>query len=170
MLPAGADCRRVVRVQHVAAIVEVAPVVAAVFTPVPVAVPAYSVGYADHAGIQQLAQEVQLLRQQLQQMQTQAQAQPQKLPATAEHPGSVFLKKSCVACHDASVAKAKGGGQIFFNAGNLMNLSAEQKLAIAAAVYSGRMPKGGKATDEDVGALISYFDQPAATVAMPPAK
>lgn len=168
---APADCRRVVRVvqsHHVDTVV-VAPVVAAVYAPIPV----YSVGYQDN-GTQQLLAEVRELRQQIQQLQaapgTPA-SQKTAPPPANQHPGLLFLKQSCVACHDAQVSKAKGGGHAFFSAGELVNLSDAQRLAITTAVYSGRMPKGGKSTDEEVGALISFFDQKAAAVqATPPAK
>lgn len=162
---APADCRRVVRVvqtHHVDAVV-VAPVVAAVYAPIPV----YQVGYQDN-GTQQLLAEVRELRQQIQQLQAGPLAQ--KAPTTGQHPGLLFLKNSCVACHDAQVSKAKGGGNTFFSAGELVNLSDAQRLAITTSVYSGRMPKGGKATDEDVGAVISFFDTKAAAVTMPPVK
>lgn len=163
-----ADCRRVVRVQH-AAVVEVQPVVAAVFAPVAVAVPTYSVGYHDN-GTQELIAEVRAMRQQLQSLQAGG-GQALKAPAAAQaHPGLLFLKNSCVACHDAQVSKAKGGGNTFFSAGELVNLTDAQRLAITTAVYSGRMPKGGKSTDEDVGAIINFFDAKASALAMPPAK
>ena len=166
---ATADCRRVVRVQH-AAVIEVQPVVAAVFAPVPVVVPTYTVGYHD-SGTQELIAEVRAMRQQLAALQAGPQSQKTPAPA-AVHPGLAFLKNSCVNCHDAQVSKAKGGGNTFFSAGELLNLNDAQRLAITTAIYSGRMPKGGKATDEDVGAVISFFDKGAAASAqtMPPAK
>lgn len=83
-----------------------------------------------------------------------------------EHPGLTFLQRSCVSCHDASVAKAKGGGRAFFDGGRLLTtLTGEQRLEIFAAVYSGRMPRGSakQATDEEVAALISFFDTAAAS-------
>src|SRR5262245_11412217 len=92
---APADCRRVVRIQH-ATVVEVAPVVAAVFTPIAVAVPTYTVGYTD-SGTQELIAEVRAMRQQLAALQLGPQAQKAPAP-TATHPGLLFLKNSCVAC------------------------------------------------------------------------
>lgn len=158
---APADCRRVVRVQqaHVQEIVAVAPVVAAVYAPVPV----YSVGYHDN-NTEQLLAEVRELRQQLQRLQSGPAAikQPSQV-----HPGLTFLKKSCVACHDAQVSNAKGGGNTFFSAGELVNLTPDMKLAVVSAVYAGRMPKNTKATDEDVGAVINFFDQKTAVQKMP---
>lgn len=158
-----ADCRRVIRVQHAAVIVE--PVIAAVFQPIAVAVPSYSVGLSqqtDSALLERLDRIAAALER----------GGGQRLEQQAAiHPGQAFLQKSCVACHDASVAKAKGGGNAFFNGGQLVALSDKQKLEMTMAVYQQRMPRGGKATDEDVAALVSFFDSKAAAVApMPAAK
>lgn len=168
-------CRQVVRVQQVQ---HAAPVYAAVYQPIAVPVYAYSVGYSADANtalqIENLRLKNEILEsrvQQLQQLQQRPLTSPhgevplpppnlEKKKESNEHPGLSYLQRTCVQCHDASVAKAKGGGQAFFDGGVLLKtLTAEQRLAMLTALYSGRMPKGGKAaTDTEVAAVINFFD------------
>lgn len=164
----ASDCRRVVRVQHAAVVQHHAHVVQEVAIARFVEVPVYSASYAaDHfkTEVQRLQQENEILRLQQRvqalesgiQPQRMPQADPQKQALQGEHPGVAVLKKSCVACHDASTAK-KGGGVVFFEGGNLMKLNDKQALSIVREIYSGRMPKGSKITDEDVGAIMGLLD------------
>lgn len=152
------------RVVNQAVVVDHAAVVtAAVFAPVPVYVPQYSVGYAGPDNTQ-LLQEIQALRREVADLRNQ---RPQPLPELAkaaknvtvnEHPAVEILRKNCAACHSADMAKAKGAGFTLFDVAGFASLTDKQALAIARNVYSGRMPKGGKLSDEEVGQVMSWLD------------
>ncbi len=178
---ADAQCRTIVRaqVQHAAVAQQVhhnayvAPL-AAVYQ----AIPVFSVGYAPDN-----KEEFQLLRLQLLQMQQQLlnlqqpsppapipQALPQKQPAIqpmppavsqrgdGDHPAIGLMKKNCAACHTDSNAKAKGGGLTLFAAAGIAPLNDRQLLSVAKEVFSGRMPKNAKLSDEDVGQVMDWLD------------
>jgi len=171
---AGGHCVVRQRVIHHQAAVVVEPVVAAVYAPV-VAVPAYSVGYSSNNLYEEnerlkLEIKVQRLELQIQRLTTpspvQPQIQPQQLPApqpqpqaqVGEHPAVGIMRANCASCHEANVAKGKGGGFVLFQGQALAKLSCEQTLAMVFAVHDGDMPKGGKAlSNEDFGMLVSYL-------------
>ncbi len=163
------ECRRVVRVQQaVVQHVAVTPVVAAVFAPVAVTVPAYSIGYAAPAPvpdpvIQQLLTEnknlslrVEALTAQVQSM-TAGGPQALKKEAVGEHPAVPILKNKCASCHGAA-AKEKGGGFVLMDGQAFAPMTDLQLLNIARNVFSGRMPKNGKLTDEEVGLIMHWLD------------
>lgn len=165
---ANADCRRRVVVPHaiVTPVIAVANVaVATTFVPVPIA--AYQVNYAPQADASLLA-EIRSLRTEVQRLQSvQAAPQPQANNnnngngngngnQNGAHPGAVFLANSCVKCHSADVAKAKGGGNVFFDGGNLV-ATAEQKLAMVEAVRSQTMPRDGKSTEDEFNAMVNFL-------------
>ena len=171
---AGGHCVVRQRVVHHQAAVVVEPVVAAVYAPV-VAVPAYSVGYSSNNLYEEnerlkLEIKVQRLELQIQRLTTpspvQPQIQPQQLPApqpqpqaqVGEHPAIGIMRANCAACHEANVAKGKGGGFTLFQGQALSKLSCEQTLAMIFAVHDGDMPKGGKAlADQEFGVLMQYL-------------
>lgn len=171
VLSSGADAsncvvRNRVVVQHQAVVVAtpvvaVTPVVAAVYQPI--AVPAYSVGYASqnlHEENERLKLEIKLQRLEIQlQSLQQNQQVPQQLPLKKEvqqqpeqHPAIAIINKSCLQCHSPAT-KAKGG-QLDLTG----PLTDRQLLAVSKEVYSGRMPKNGKLTDEEVGQIMSWLD------------
>lgn len=174
---AGGHCVVRQRVIHHQAAVVVQPVAAAVYAPV-VAVPAYSVGYSSANLYEEnerlkLEIKVQRLELQIQRLQSaplpqvapQPQAQiapspPVPLPQAqvGEHPAVGIMRANCAACHEASVAKGKGGGFTLFQGQTLAKLSCEQTLAMIFAVHDGDMPKGARAlADQDFGVLMQYL-------------
>jgi mono/diheme cytochrome c family protein len=164
---------RVVVAHQAAAVVAVTPVVAAVFAPV-VAVPAYSVGYsssnlAEENERLKLEIKVQKLELQIQKLQSAPQSpQPQIQPVapptptpqaqTSEHPAIGIMRRNCASCHDNAVAKGKGGGFAMTDGQAFAKLTDRQALSVAREVYSGRMPKSSKLTDEEVGQIMSWLD------------
>jgi mono/diheme cytochrome c family protein len=74
------------------------------------------------------------------------------------HDGVKILTASCSKCHDGTIAKTKGGGVVLTEGGVLVALTDSQMLAIVREIYSGRMPKGSKLTDADVGTVIEWVD------------
>lgn len=156
---ANADCRRrqVLVATPVVAVANVA--IATTFVPVPIA--AYQVSYAPQADASLLA-EIRSLRTEVQRLQSvQTAPQPQANNngngnQNGAHPGAVFLANSCVKCHSADVAKAKGGGNVFFDGGNLV-ATAEQKLAMVEAVRSQTMPRDGKSTEDEFNAMVNFL-------------
>lgn len=163
------DCRRVVRiqrvqqvhvqqVQHVANVVAVKPVIAAVFTPVAVAVPYYSVGYSQDNS--QLLSEIRQLRFELEKLQQgPLPLKKEALKEPGEHPAVGILKKHCASCHDSAVSKGKGGGFSLFDGPHLAKLSDKQLLQVVREAHSGRMPKAAKPlSDEDIGQLMNWLD------------
>lgn len=69
-----------------------------------------------------------------------------------------ILAQKCGSCHDDSVAKAKGGGFVLSQGGQLLKLDLATQAKMMKEVYSGRMPKNGKLTDEEVGSIFGYLD------------
>lgn len=157
------ECRRVVRVQQQAVVVQhqaivATPIVAAVFAPVAVTVPTYSIGYAPAApdpNVQQLVAEIKQLRAQVQALTAVPQAL--KKEAIGEHPAVAVMRNKCANCHGAA-AKEKGGGFALFDGASFAKLTDKQALNLARNVYSGRMPKNGKLTDEEVGQIMDWLD------------
>lgn len=185
----AAGCRAFVkRVAVVEKVNVVAPVVAS-FVPVPVL--QYSATYAPGvpysgppapvAGQSQDAvlQALQRLEQRLAGLERRAGVAPQEAPPMrqADEPppaqgkgpaGSggghaAMFSKSCVVCHEASVAKRDGGGFTLMTGTTVAPLTDRQKLRIIERVRSGTMPppdavKAGKVkapTDEDFDAALS---------------
>lgn len=155
-------------VHHAQAVVVQEPVVAAVFAPITVAVPAYSVAYADNtqAELQRLRAEIELqkLRNEFEAFKVQQLQQPEKIQqppkklAVGEHPAVEILRKNCAACHSDN-AKAKGGGFTLFDTTGIAKLTDKQSLSVAREVFAGRMPKGSKGlSDADVGQVMSWLD------------
>lgn len=174
---APAQCRSRPAVHaHVAhaAAVQVDTVFAATF--VPITVPAYSVGYAPPSAatmpeLKQLLDEIRGFRNDFRSA-TQPQGGPAGPPpapaATPDKtveakPGAdvshvkVFQAK-CAACHDKGVADKKGGGFTLMDGGNLAALTDRDLRRIASQTYSGKMPRGGKITDEEVAAIMGWID------------
>jgi cytochrome c551/c552 len=174
-----AQCRTVVRAQvvHQAAVhhAYVAPAAIAVYQPIPV----FNVGYTDNGATQLLQQEIQLMRFQMLQMQQQLIApggvvpnqqslpvqQKQQLPVpqklgtgSQDHPAIVLMQKNCASCHAETTAKVKGGGFTMFSQAGIAAFSDRQALGIAREVFSGRMPKNSKMSDEDVGQIMDWLD------------
>jgi hypothetical protein len=174
---APAQCRtRVVAVQHQAAVaVEVAPV----YQAVTVAIPTYSVGYPQPQGIApehfkvivdellKLRSEVDVLKQGRPILKEKAELIP--APKQSANPTNIFpdlpqvkqeahvaiLAAKCASCHDKRVADTKGGKFTLLYANELVSLTDGQKLKILAMLYTGAMPKNGKAlSDEEFGSII----------------
>jgi len=72
--------------------------------------------------------------------------------ATGSTGGAVHYKlmlTHCASCHEASVAKAKGGNNAFISGTKLREFTPEDLGAIIKQVSSGKMPKGGKMTEQE---------------------
>ncbi len=74
-----------------------------------------------------------------------------------EHPGLTVKRQACASCHESGVAKAKGGGFIMFNGGQLVQLSDEDVGKCLEQIAKGRMPKGGPALNADQKSKIMDF-------------
>lgn len=130
------------------------------------AIPVYSFGYASTDVELQLKllraeMELQQLRQEnkaLQQKTLPEKIDTPKKQASLEHPAVGIMKNKCMACHDASIAKGKGAGFVLHGVEGFVKLSDRQALNIAREVYSGRMPKNNKLTDEEVGQIMNWLD------------
>lgn len=68
----------------------------------------------------------------------------------APPPGASPFLANCVACHDSSVAAAKGGGHAFFLDGKERPLSCDEAVSIYEALEDGSMPKGRKLDDQTI--------------------
>lgn len=167
---ANADCRRVVRIRA-AVVVDTAvvtPAVAAVFAPVAVTVPAYSVGYsADNSAI---IKELQGLRKDIADFIGQPGA---AAPIAAPH--VALAAKRCAECHGAS---PRGNKYVMFDAaGKFIEPSDAQLGEINLRVAKGDMPRGRPMTPDERLAFIASINEapppaspsPAATPKMPPA-
>ncbi len=148
-------------------VVVVEKVVEAVVVPVIVAVPAYSTVFnpAAQTAAQphyDCAAEVRALRAEIEALKRGAapqQAQgPTKVSASPSPVAAPMLVAKCASCHGDKVAAASGNGLVLFSAGQPTVWTERQKSRAQGAVYSSRMPKGGKLTDEEVGQIMSEID------------
>ena len=157
-------------------------------TYVPVYVPTYTVGYGstqDAQTMTALVQAVQQLQQQVRALSPGVQAgavhgqgfgqaqpgmskaaEPVAPPAQAapaqlsdvQKEGAALLAQKCAACHDTSAAQAKGKGLAFVQNGQLGKISDALAFRMMREIYSGRMPKDSKLSDEQVGKIYAFFD------------
>lgn len=74
---------------------------------------------------------------------------PQTLPITA----SLIVGK-CAACHDATIAAAKGKGLALTSQGHSLKFDDKTYGSVLRAVSAGTMPKGGKLIPEDFNKLL----------------
>lgn len=152
-------------------VVKVQKVVAVEYLAVPVVAPVYAIGYAAPAAVVAAApaapaaptspcsEEVKSLRAELEKLKAALAGgappapppQPQNAPAGKK---SVFALR-CAGCHDASVAKTKGGKLEMFQNGVALPLSAELANECVRQVLSRHMPKGNvELTNEDLNAIL----------------
>lgn len=82
---------------------------------------------------------------------------PAKETAAPAHM-NLFVSK-CASCHDKGVAEKKGASFVLLDGTNLAPLTPVQRLKIATQLYSGRMPKNGKATDLEVHEVMQWLDR-----------
>jgi len=87
-----------------------------------------------------------------------APAAPQAALSEVQQEGRTLLVQKCAACHDTSAAQAKGKGLAFVQNGQLGKLSDALAFRMMRELYSGRMPKDAKLTDEQVGKVYAYLD------------
>jgi hypothetical protein len=141
-------------VHHAAAVAVVTPVFAAQFVPVPLVVPAYSVGYApqhESAGLSELAAEIKNLRLELSALR----GAQQPVPKAAEAPAYVgVMIKNCAACHDKAVAVSKAKGVVLMDGPTIGDFTAEQRLKIINLVHENKMPPGRQLADKDYSELV----------------
>ena len=81
--------------------------------------------------------------------------------ASATGQGNDFAKlfvAKCASCHDQGVAESKGGKFALTQGPSLLNLGDKQVAKVLVETYSGRMPKGGKLTDQEVGLIMAWGD------------
>ncbi len=141
------------------------------YVAVPLVIPAYTVSYTKDSSdeLSKLREELKAIREALKTQPvppTQPADGPITVPLTQrkqaqaapDHDGAKILVVSCSKCHDASNAKNKGGGFTLTSGASLAPLNDSQTLAVVREIYSGRMPKGSKLTDADVGAVIEWID------------
>jgi len=148
--------------------------------PVAVQVPVYQAVYGGGADglLQQLLGEVQRLRAEVASLRGYAPAAPGHAPMPPAGPGAAPEKAPpqkafdpkgphaalqtfgtvCASCHEANVSRAKGGGFTLVKGGALVELSEAQRFRLQREVFSGRMPKGSKLTDQQVGEIFDYVD------------
>jgi mono/diheme cytochrome c family protein len=161
-------------------VVEV-PVFAAVFAPIAIPIPAYSVGYAPGGVDPAMAAELQKLRLEIQQLRGAAPGVPGALPppgvpgapgaeppkdgvapkdggagaAADPSPHAAVMAAKCASCHDRSVATTKGGRFVLTDGGRPVQLSGEDRLEVIHQIEKGYMPKGDKLSDEEFGKLLA---------------
>lgn len=93
--------------------------------------------------------------------------------ASATGQGNDFVKlfvAKCASCHDSAAASGKGGGFALTQGNALLNLTDRQVTKVMTETYSGRMPKGAKLTDQEVGLIMAWGDAMAGNKAQPMAK
>jgi mono/diheme cytochrome c family protein len=164
-----ANCRTRVVVQHQAvvhhaAVVQqvVAPIAVAAY--VPVQVPVYSVSYGSHASDERLAsleKKFDALVEALKAPQQPQQPTPQNptMPKAEGGKGLSLLQTHCAACHDATIARAKGADFAIFSSGAMVKLSSKEIVKVLAEIRTNRMPKGTtKLTDEEYSHVAEYLE------------
>jgi len=170
-----------VSTNHVATpVAVVTPVLAATFVNT---IPSYSVGYQagygggyggnDDVG-KAILEELKAIRAEQQAIRAALGGGGPLLKANAAVPkGISILANRCATCHDASVAKVKGGDFSLFRGGVFID-EGENAGRVITEVDSGRMPKGGKLSDLDKYEILKFLtvrDAPAPdTTPMPGAK
>lgn len=180
--PADSCRQRVVTQQYAAAAVE--QVYAAVYAPLAVYIPTYSISYSPPENLfgrggqppapqtpdptlAQLLLEVQKIRAEVEAIKSGAQPgapapKLEPLPPLGkitEQPAHMKLfSAKCASCHEKAVAEKKGANFVLMEGGDLAKLTDGQRLKVASQMYSGKMPKNSKATDEDVGIVMSWLD------------
>ncbi len=77
--------------------------------------------------------------------------------AKGEHPGLTVKRQACASCHESAVSKAKGGGFVMFQNGQLVQLTDEQIGDCLKRISDGDMPKGGPPLSSDQKAKIMDF-------------
>lgn len=87
-----------------------------------------------------LRKEVQFMKQQMQDAPAVPMNVNEPVPAPVPMANASLAQQSCLMCHDASVAKTKGGGLNLFQAGQLVPLSDADLLKVADRVLNGEMP------------------------------
>lgn len=139
------------------------PVYAAVYQPVPVLIPTYAVGYSQDAQEKlNISAALNRIADALGKA-TPAPPRPEVDPvpqpgAAAPARGGNILVAKCAACHDASVSATKGGRQTLVQDGQMAALDGKILSRVLVNVYTGKMPKGGKLTDEEVAAFVDLID------------
>lgn len=132
------------------------------------AIPIYSFGYASSDVELQLKllrseMEMQQLKQELKALRSQQPAEPEKLKTPPQkqtaHPFEGTMQKSCLNCHSAEQAKAKGSGFVLADAKGFLTLTDRQIREMQRRIYSGNMPKGSKLTDQQVGEAMDWLDK-----------
>lgn len=84
-----------------------------------------------------------------------AAASPSDRRDAAAAPHVAIMAAKCAKCHDESTAAAQGGGLTLLKAGQVVELDAATVAQVIKDVYSGKMPKGGKCSDEEVARIIA---------------
>ncbi len=64
---------------------------------------------------------------------------------------ALFMQTNCAACHEAKVAKQKGGDVVFFDGAVMRALTCEQSMDCIKQTKNGIMPKGKPLNDADFG-------------------
>jgi mono/diheme cytochrome c family protein len=180
----GARTRSVVVSEHA---IVYPPTVAVVAQPVAVVVPQYSAQYAGLPPevlllLQQMGARLDSIDRQLSAPQvlqpgyspvqpnppvtqlTPAPAAP-AMPAAVDPPVSAspampkLFARSCVNCHDSAVAKAKGNSIVLFSNRAEVPLDCKLQAKLLRAVERGAMPKGDKATDDEVDEVFDHYSK-----------
>lgn len=147
----ASSCRvvRVVAADHH----HVAPVIATY-----AAYPTYSVGYAPDLTevVKALIEDNKAMREQLIQA-LRAGPGGLTLPLKAEvHPGLRVMQTRCASCHDETIAKAKGGGNVLFKGGEWLDVGDNLDRA-ASALEAGTMPKGGTLSAQEKFDVLRFL-------------
>lgn len=154
-----ATCR-VAFVKQKAVVVEKAVAVETALIAQFVAIPAYSVGYSHppaEVAVQVQAkptceEKLSALEKRIAELEAGQTVTTQTKPAAIV---SLFQSK-CASCHDAAVSKTKGHSFTLLTGDKLADLTPEQVNRVVALTYSGKMPKGGKLTDQDFAVIMDW--------------
>lgn len=161
---ACADCRVVrSRIVHHAVVVE--PVVAAVFQPIAVSVPAYSVGYSQQSD-PAILERLDRIAAALERMNAHGAAGAKAEPAFV-----ALVRTNCAACHGIN---PKGNKLALFDSAGAWKEPTPELLGdMIAMVSSGKMPPQGRqmSADDRLKLIAGLSSSPAQEAAgMPPAK
>lgn len=83
--------------------------------------------------------------------------EPPQLPAR-DAIASLFASR-CASCHETRVADASGGGFVLLEGERLAKLDDRQIRRVLTQVYTGRMPKATKLSDQEVNEVVKWADQ-----------
>lgn len=122
--------------------------------------PLYSIGYQPDLSevVKELIQDNKAMREQLiQALKAPSTIAPGGEPLPLKAGGAPPAQASCVSCHNEAVAKAKGGGEVFYREGVLIENQANVDRMLDAVTETQSMPRGKKWSAQDQLDFIRSF-------------